>query len=158
MSFFVYAERREECNMAKLPGKRQKFVAEYLKDFNGTQAAIRAGYSEKGADVQGSRLLGNVRIQQEIQEFKDKASEKALVEVEYIITSLVEVAQRCMQKEEVRDSEGNPTGEWKFEHAGANRALELLGKYRGIFADKLDVTSKGERIVFIRPDYKGKPK
>jgi phage terminase small subunit len=32
--------------------KQQLFVAEYLKDLNATQAAIRAGYSEKTADVQ----------------------------------------------------------------------------------------------------------
>lgn len=37
--------------------KRQQFVTEYLKDFNGTQAAIRAGYSPRTAKVQAARLL-----------------------------------------------------------------------------------------------------
>ena len=50
----------------RLPGrltpKQERFVAEYLVDMNATQAAIRAGYSRKTADVQGPRLLGNVRI------------------------------------------------------------------------------------------------
>lgn len=45
----------------KLP-KRQAFVREYIIDHNGTQAAIRAGYSEKTAQPQASRLLSNVMI------------------------------------------------------------------------------------------------
>ena len=40
-----------------LSPKRQKFVTEYLIDCNGAQAAIRAGYSPKNADVQGAQLL-----------------------------------------------------------------------------------------------------
>ena len=43
--------------------KHQRFVAEYLKDLNATQAAIRAGYSPKTANRQGSRLLSNADIQ-----------------------------------------------------------------------------------------------
>ncbi len=46
-----------------LNAKQQKFVSEYLIDQNATRAARAAGYSEKGADVQGSRLLGNVSVQ-----------------------------------------------------------------------------------------------
>ncbi|MBN5145921.1 terminase small subunit [Stenotrophomonas maltophilia] len=42
---------------APLTPKQQRFVQEYLKDQNGTQAAIRTGYSEKTAKQQGSRLL-----------------------------------------------------------------------------------------------------
>jgi phage terminase small subunit len=42
--------------------KQRRFVAEYLIDLNATQAAIRAGYSKKNADVTGPRLLGNVGI------------------------------------------------------------------------------------------------
>jgi len=45
-----------------LSGKRALFVAEYLKDRNATQAAIRAGYSEATAKQQGSRLLTRVDI------------------------------------------------------------------------------------------------
>lgn len=47
--------------LASLTPKQQRFVAEYLVDMNATQAAIRAGYSQKTADVQGPRLFGNVR-------------------------------------------------------------------------------------------------
>ena len=41
--------------------RQAAFVREYLVDLNGTQAAIRAGYSPNGADVQAIRLLGNAK-------------------------------------------------------------------------------------------------
>ena len=51
--------------MAKKDGltpKQQMFVAEYLKDLNATQAAIRAGYSKKTADEIGRQLLGKTWV------------------------------------------------------------------------------------------------
>ena len=45
-----------------LTAKQQRFVEEYLVDMNATQASIRAGYSAKTADKQGSQLLGKTRI------------------------------------------------------------------------------------------------
>jgi len=45
----------------ELTPKQELFVIEYAKDFNATQAAIRAGYSPKTASEQGSRLLGKVK-------------------------------------------------------------------------------------------------
>jgi len=48
--------------MAALTPQQARFVREYLGDLNATQAAIRAGYSARTADVQGPRLLGNVRV------------------------------------------------------------------------------------------------
>ena len=45
-----------------LTPKQERFVEEYLIDLNATQAAIRAGYSAKTAEAQGSRLLSNVNV------------------------------------------------------------------------------------------------
>src|SRR5687767_9348011 len=47
---------------AALPPRQELFGLEYLKDFNATNAAIRAGYSKNTAHVQGPRLLGNVVV------------------------------------------------------------------------------------------------
>lgn len=47
-----------------LSARVASFVAEYVKDFNGRQAAIRAGYSPKTADQQASRLLRSVKVKQ----------------------------------------------------------------------------------------------
>ena len=53
--------------MPKLTEKQKKFVDEYLIDLNATQAAMRAGYSEKTARSIGQRLLTNVDIQKYMQ-------------------------------------------------------------------------------------------
>ena len=42
---------------SELPPRQRRFVAEYLVDCNGTQAAIRAGYSRKTANEQAADLL-----------------------------------------------------------------------------------------------------
>ena len=43
--------------MAKMTAKQQRFCDEYLIDLNATQAAIRAGYSEKYAHTNAAKLL-----------------------------------------------------------------------------------------------------
>jgi phage terminase small subunit len=43
--------------------RQRRFIREYLKSYNATQAAKMAGYSEKTAYSQGVRLLKNVEIQ-----------------------------------------------------------------------------------------------
>ena len=56
-----------------LTARQSRFVDEYLIDLNATQAAIRAGYSEKTAKSQGQRLLTNVDIESAIQQrMKDR--------------------------------------------------------------------------------------
>ena len=126
--------------MAELTPKQQKFVDEYLIDLNATQAAIRAGYSQKGANVAASQLLSNINVSKVIELKRNKVSEKAGLSAEYVLTSLHEVAERCMQSKPVLDNKGNATGQYKFDSAGANKALELLGKYYTLFKDKVEHT------------------
>lgn len=52
--------------LAALRGKQRLFVLEYLKDLNGKQAAIRAGYSEKTAEVQASQTLRILKVAQAV--------------------------------------------------------------------------------------------
>lgn len=52
----------------RLPRKQSQFVREFVTDYNGTQAAIRAGYSEKTANEQAARLLAKVSIQAALRE------------------------------------------------------------------------------------------
>ena len=59
----------------KLTPKQARFVDEYLIDLNATQAATRAGYSEKTAEFQASRLLRNVKVQEAVSA-RMKAREK----------------------------------------------------------------------------------
>lgn len=54
--------------MASWTDKQKGFVEEYCVDFNATQAAIRAGYSEKTAHVAGCRNLKDPDIKAAIEE------------------------------------------------------------------------------------------
>ncbi|MAO52137.1 MAG: terminase small subunit [Pusillimonas sp.] len=65
--------------------KQARFVEEYLVDLNGTRAAIRAGYSEKTADQQASRLLTNVKVARAIAEAQQKLSERTHITQEMVL-------------------------------------------------------------------------
>jgi phage terminase small subunit len=55
-----------------LNDQQERFCLEYLKDLNGKQAAIRAGYSEASAESQASRLLSNAKVASRVAELKAK--------------------------------------------------------------------------------------
>lgn len=127
--------------------KQIRFVDEYLIDLNATQAAIRCGYSEKTAAQQASRLLANPAIQEAISKKQKRIEQKAQVTHEWVINNLKKVFERCMQEEAVTDKDGNFEGVFKFEHTGANRALELIGKHIGMFKERVEHTGKDGKAI-----------
>lgn len=62
--------------MEELRPQIKRFCEEYIKDFNGTQAAIRAGYSKKTANEQSSQLLARLNVQDFLSKLKQKLSDK----------------------------------------------------------------------------------
>lgn len=131
----------------KLTPKRKDFCEQYVVDFKGKDAAIRAKYSEKTARNIAANLLTIVNIQEYIAELIAKRSKKTEITAEYVLTSLQEVAQRCMQKVPVLDKDGKETGEWRFEASGANRSLELIGRHLEMFTERLRVEGDIKIIV-----------
>ena len=71
-----------------LTPKQQRFCEEYLIDLNGTQAAIRAGYSEKTAEVQGSRLLSNAKVKEYLQGKMDNRSERTEINSDRVLEEI----------------------------------------------------------------------
>lgn len=59
-------QQRYETALAALPTRRRKFVVEYLRDLNGTRAALRAGYAPASAAVQASQILSILKVQEAI--------------------------------------------------------------------------------------------
>ena len=72
--------------------KRRRFAEEYAKDFNATQAAIRAGYSRKSAKVCGSRLLTFADVRDHLAQIVAKASRSNEITVERTMREIASVA------------------------------------------------------------------
>lgn len=78
--------------MARLTEKQARFVAEYLVDLNATEAAKRAGYSEKTAYSIGFENLKKPEIQEAIQQAKDARAERTGITQDRVLQELARVA------------------------------------------------------------------
>lgn len=74
------------------------FVVEYLKDKNGTQAAVRAGYSEKTANEQAARLLANVSVADAINKQLKALAIRTLINADEIVANMWQVATLDMRE------------------------------------------------------------
>lgn len=72
--------------------KQGRFVLEYLVDLNATQAAIRAGYSENGANVQGSQLLANPNIAEAIASEQAKRRQRLEISGDKVLQEYARIA------------------------------------------------------------------
>ena len=149
--------------MAKV-SKQDVFVQEYLIDLNATQAAIRAGYSVKTADQQGSRLLANVKVQTQIAKAMAERSKRTGINQDRVVIELARIAfvnpknlinpedasikdnatdddLACVQSVKVKmtDGEKGSSVEREVKLNDKMKALELLGKHLGMWNDKVDV-------------------
>ena len=77
--------------MALTP-KQERFCQEYLIDLNATQAAKRAGYSERTAQEQSSRLLSNAMVQTRIQELQQSRSERTQITADNVLREIALLA------------------------------------------------------------------
>lgn len=144
-----------------LTPKQQQFCLEYLKDFNGTQAAIRAGYSKKTANEQAARMLANVNIQNYIREINNTIQKSTIMDVQEIQERLTKVARGDLEEDVVvvlGDGEGYSTAKVVKKQIGAKdqvRALELLGKANSLFVDKIQNLSPPQIVDDIPPNNLG---
>ena len=81
----------------KLTAKQLKFTREYAKDGNGTQAAIRAGYSPNSAQMQASRLLSKDMVCNAVAKFQEKHRLKTEVTIESLAAELEHDRDRARQ-------------------------------------------------------------
>lgn len=149
----------------KLAPKRAAFVREYLKDFNGQQAAIRAGYAASGAGTEAHRLLKNAQVQAAIAQAQQKRADSDEVTVDRIVREYAAIAfakitdllsfdadgvtlkassdlpektlRAVLEVREHHSRDGAKTVSFKL-HSKDN-ALEALGRHLGMFGDSLKV-------------------
>ena len=122
-----------------LTPKQAAFCREYVVDLNATQAAIRAGYSRRTANEQGAQNLAKLSIRAEVGRLLAERAQRVEVDADFVVRALVENVQRSMQVVPVLDGEGNPIGQYRYNGAVANKALELLGRHLGMFTDKQEI-------------------
>ena len=128
--------------------KQKRFADEYLIDCNATQAAIRAGYSEKTARAIGNENLTKPDIKTYIDERLEKMSSEKIADAAEVIKYLTSV-MRGESTAEVVVVEGCGDGYSEARRVDKApdekerlKAAELLGKRYSLFKDsvKLDVT------------------
>jgi phage terminase small subunit len=156
--------------------KQRIFVDEYLKTWNAANSARKAGYSENSIYEIASRLLTNVNIKAEIDKRLENSrmgSDEVLQEFADIARSdmgdfvdknlcidladarkrgLTKLIKKIKQKTvtmigKKEDSEDKEITDIEIELYPRDKALEMLGKYHGLFKENLDITSGGEKIT-----------
>lgn len=142
--------------MALTP-KQERFVQEYLVDLNATAAASRAGYKEKTAGQTGHKLLQKPAIAAAIKEARAGLSERTEITQEMVVQELARVAfsngtiyskveggrvvlteTDHLTEDQKAAVSGIKEGKFGIEVSTYDkvRALELLGKYFGLFEAK----------------------
>lgn len=118
---------------APLTPKQQLFVLEYLKDQNGTQASIRAGYSESTARQQGSRLLTDPRVLAAVRAGQQKVAKKAEVTVDSLMAELEQARKLALKEKQASAAVTATMGKGKLagllvekhKHSGAIGTYDL---------------------------------
>jgi phage terminase small subunit len=157
--------------------KQKAFCAEYIIDFNGTQAAIRAGYSPRTANEQAAQLLAKLSIQNEISRLMDDRSKRTEVTQDRVLLEIARLAFNDPRK--AFDETGNlkHVKDWPDEVAAAissikiteitqndgpetylkevkfwdkGRQLELAGRHLGIFNDKLMIQGDKNKPLVVK--------
>lgn len=155
----------------KLTPKQARFVEEYLIDLNATQAAIRAGYSEKTAEKIGSENIRKPEVKAAIDNAQFKRSQKTKIDANWLLKRLGDEATADVA--DLYDDDGNilPVKEWpliwrqglvagidieiiradgvaigeikKLRVSDRVKRLELIGKHIGVKAFEETVNVKG---------------
>lgn len=130
-----------------LTDKEYAFVIEYMKDFNGTQACIRSGYSTRSAFSQACRMLKKDYIQNAIKELKEERRVASDIQAEDIIADCQNIKELALSEQPVivfdrKTQKHVATGEVKLDLKAALKAVELSGKVVGAFSKDNETDNK----------------
>lgn len=158
--------------MPRLTPKQARFVEEYLTDLNATQAAIRAGYSQKMAGRIGFQLLEKTGIQTAIQASQLERSARTGITADRVVKEIARVAFSNLsdvmewtpagievkRSDEIAPDAAAAIAEISETNAGLKvklhnkvAALEQLAKHVGLYNDRATAPA-AETVVFYLPD------
>jgi len=120
----------------ELSARQEAFVQAYLTCYNGTQAAIQAGYAEGSASVQASRLLANAKVALAVRDRRRQIVNKLDLKAEDVIHDVIRLKNACM----ALDENGRPQ-----DATNAARCLKLLGDALGAWRD----SDRGGDVTYV---------
>jgi phage terminase small subunit len=125
----------------KLTAKQQRFCDEYLIDLNATQAAIRAGYSEKTAKVIASETLTKPNVKAYIEKRMNEKEKKLIADQDEVLKYLTSVLRGDSESSVLARTEMGADNVIKKPPDEKERlkAAELLGKRYSLFNEKVDI-------------------
>lgn len=121
----------------ELTDKQKRFVEEYLVDLNATQAAIRAGYSEKTAQEQGYQLLQKTSVSDAIAAAKAERSERTQITADRVLQELARIGFSDLRNVLTPGGHLIDPQEWDDDTAAAISSLEVVKTNRSD-ADKTE--------------------
>ena len=105
------AKKSSRYDKDGLTSKQAAFALEYIKDYNALRAAIRAGYSKNGAQVQGSLLLSNPKVSRVIDRNLEKSRGRTKIDADYVLHRFAQIDQMKIG-DIVKDGKVMPIEEW----------------------------------------------
>ena len=133
------SRKTETTAYDQLSPKRQRFVDEYVVDFNGTQAAIRAGYAPKAANEQAARLLANASVKAAIEERRKSIRKKSINHRGWLLRKTKLIIEKC-------------TGP-NWNPQGANGAVRNMIDILGLKTEKHEFSGPNGTPIQIDYDY-----
>ena len=145
--------------------KQKLFCEEYLIDLNATQAALRAGYSEKTAYSIGNENLKKPEIQEYIQKRLKEKEDALIAKQDEVLKTLTAVMRRekletvvvtCKARKSHYDDKGKKVTdeaeqpicvEIPTKVSDVNKAAEMLGKYYALFTDRTQIENDGPVVI-----------
>lgn len=125
--------------------RQKRFIVEYLIDRNGTQAAIRAGYSPKTANEQASRLLAKDNIRAAVDAKTHKVMSKLEITAERVLKERARLA--FLDPRKLVDAKGKALGlhELDEDTAAAVAGFETIGRR----VSKLKIADKNASLTAL---------
>ena len=120
-----------------LTPKQERFCEEYLIDLNATQAAIRAGYSEKNAGKIGFQLIEKTRIQAALKEAQAALSQRTQITQDRVLREYAKLGFFDPRKLFNGDGSPVPIQDLDDDTAAAIAGLDVLEVYEGTGADRV---------------------
>lgn len=133
----------------ELTDKQKRFCEEYMLDFNGTQAAIRSGYSENTAQEIASQNLSKLIIQAYLSELKTQAANEYGITKKQLVNELRKIAMFDIRKIFGEDDNLLPVKEFDEDSAGAVAGIDtdqLWGYDENSDSDKKTIIGQTKKV------------